>query len=180
MINFRSKIAQKVLSYFLLNPEEELYVNEMVRKFGVDSGNLVRKLLEWEKEGIFIKTKRGNLSLYKINERYSLLDEMEKIAQKKFGIEKQLKINLEKVKGLKMAFVFGSYAKNTLESESDIDLLLVGSHGALKAQKEIIKLQEEFNREINIIDMTESEFEEKRQKDDFLKEIFNNKYIQII
>lgn len=180
MLNFNSKITQKVLSYFLLNPEEELYMNEMVRKFRVDRGNLVKKLSEWEKEGILIKNKRGNLSLYKINERYSLLDEIKKIVQKKFGIEEQLKTSLNKVKGLKMAFIFGSYAKNTLESESDIDLLLVGSHSALKVQKEMVELQKEFNREINIIDMTELEFREKRQKNDFLKEVFNNKYIQII
>jgi len=47
MINFRSKnFLQKVLSYFLLNSEEEMYVNEMARKFAVDRGNLVRKLTE--------------------------------------------------------------------------------------------------------------------------------------
>jgi len=67
-----------------------------------------------------------------------------------------------------------------LEPESDIDLLLVGSHSALKVQKEIIKLQKEFDREINIIDMTETEFNKKKQKDEFLKNIFNDKYIQII
>ena len=180
MINFRSKITQKVLSYFLLNPEEEMYMNEMVRKFAVDRGNLVRKLSEWEKEGLLTKTKRGNLSLYTINKRYSLLEEMKKIAQKKFRLEEQLRNSLKKVKDLKMAFIFGSYAKDKLEPESDIDLLMIGSHSALKAQKEIIKLQKEFDREINIIDMTETEFEERRQRDEFLKDIFKNKYIQII
>jgi len=180
MINFRSKISQKVLSYFLLNSEEEMYVNEMARKFAVNRGNLVRKLAEWEKEGILIKTERGNLSLYKINKKYSLLEEMKKIAQKKFGLEEQLRKSFIKVEGLKMAFIFGSYAKDKLESESDIDLLLVGSHSSLKAQKEIIKLQEEFDRDINTIDMTETEFKEKREKDKFLKDVFNDKYIQII
>lgn len=180
MINFGSKITQKVLGYFLLNPEEEMYMNEIARKFAVDRGNLVRKLSEWEKEGILTKTKHGNLSLYKINERYPLLEEMKKIAQKTFGLEEQLRKSLKKIKGLKIAFIFGSYAKDKLESESDIDLLLVGSHSALKAQKEIIKLQKGFDREINIIDMTETEFKEKRQKDEFLKDIFNDKYIQLI
>jgi len=180
MINFRSKIAQKVLSYFLLNSEEEMYVNEMARKFAVNRGNLVRKLAEWEREGIVTKTERGNLSLYKINKKYSLLEEMKKIAQKKFGLEEQLKKVLKGVKGLKMAFIFGSYAENKLETESDIDLLLIGSHNALKVQKGIIKLQEEFDREINIVDMTEVEFKEKKQKSELVKNIFNNKYIQII
>lgn len=46
MLNFRSKITQKVLAYFLLNPQIELYLNEIAAKFDVDRGNLVKKLAE--------------------------------------------------------------------------------------------------------------------------------------
>ena len=180
IVNFRSKITQKVLSYFLLNSEEEMYVNEMTKKFGVNRGNLVKKLAEWEKEGLLVKTKRGNLSLYKVNRRYYLLKEMQQIVQKSFGLEKQLAQILQKIKGLKTALIFGSYAKNNLEPESDIDLLLIGSHKALNVQREIIKLEKEFSREINIIDMTETEFKSKKNKDEFLKNILNGKYIQIV
>jgi len=180
MINFNSKIAQKVLSYFLLNPEEELYMNEMVKKFEVDRGNLVRKLAEWEKEGILEKNKHGNLSLYKINKQYPLLEEMKKIFQKSFGLEEKLRISLGKIKGLKHVYIFGSYANDKLEQESDIDILLIGSHDSLGVQKEIIKLEKEFDREINIVDMTEAELLEKKKNNDFVKNIFNNKYIQIL
>jgi len=101
MITFRSKIAQKVLGYFLLNSEAEMYVNEMAKKFAVNRGNLVRKLAEWEKAGILAKRQQGNLSLYRINKHYSLLEEMRRIAQKSFGLEGQLKKHLKKIKGLK-------------------------------------------------------------------------------
>jgi len=180
MINFNSKITQKVLSYFLLNTDEEMYMNEMVRKFSVDRGNLVKKLAEWEKEGILNKTKRGNLSLYKINKEYFLLEEMKSISQKRFGLEKQLRTIFEKVKGLKSAYIFGSYANNKLEPESDIDILLVGSHKFFDVQMEIINLEKEINRDINIVDMTEPEFIQKRENNEFIKNIFKNKYIQII
>lgn len=180
MINFNSKITQEVLSYFLLNSDEELYLNEIARKFLVDKRNLARKLAEWEKEGILIKKEYGNLSLYKINKQYYLLEETKKIAQKSFGLEEKLKKILMKIKGLKQAFIFGSYASNNLESESDIDLLLVGSHKSFDVQREIIKLEKEIDREINIIDMTESELLEKKKNDEFVNNIFSNKYIQII
>jgi predicted nucleotidyltransferase len=180
MITFNSKITQKVLSYFLLNPDEELYMNEIVKKFGVDRGNLVRKLAEWEKEGILTKTKHGNLSLYKINKNYSLLDEMGKISQKSFGLENKLKTILSKIKGLKSAYIFGSYANSKLEPESDIDLLLIGSHKSLDTQRKLIDIEKELNREINIVDMTELEFKKKKKNNDFIKNILNNKYIQII
>jgi len=179
MINFRSQIAQKVLSYFLLNDKEEMYVNEMAGKFAVDRGNLTRKLAEWEKEGILSKSERGNLSLYKVNGNYPFLDEMKKIVQKSFGLEEQLKQALKNIKGLKTAIIFGSYAENKLNAESDIDLLLIGSHGFLEAQREMVKLQKKFGREINVVDMTEKEFKDKKD-DELLENIFNGRYIQII
>ncbi|MEW5907867.1 MAG: nucleotidyltransferase domain-containing protein [Patescibacteria group bacterium] len=179
MINFKSKITQKVLSYFFLNPEAEMYLNEMAEKFDVNRGNLTRKLAEWEKEGILIKNKKGNLSLYRINKKYPLLKEIKKIIQKTFGLENKLKQVLEKINGLKMAVIFGSYAQNKLSSESDVDLLLIGSHNFLKTQREIIKLQKQVDREINIIDMTESEFKKKRNSE-LLKNIFKNKHIRLI
>ncbi|MCG2809185.1 MAG: nucleotidyltransferase domain-containing protein [Candidatus Portnoybacteria bacterium] len=179
MINFKSKIAQRVLGYFLVNLQADMYLNEMVRKFTVDRGNLVKKLAEWEKEGILIKRKRGNLSIYKINQRYPFLSEVRSIFKKSFGIEKILREKLKCIKGIKFAIIFGSYAKDKLSAESDIDLLLVGSHDSIDATKEIIKLQKQFDREINVIDMSLEEFEEK-QNEEFLKNIFSEKHIKLI
>lgn len=179
MINFNSKIAQKVLTYFLLNPQAEMYLNEMANKFNVDRGNLTKKLAEWEREGILFKNKTGNLSIYQINKKYPLLAEIKKIAQKSFGLENELKKILKKIKGLKIAVIFGSYAQNRLGAESDIDLLLVGSHNFLKTQEEVVKLQRQFDREINVIDMTEKEFE-KKKNGELLKNVFKNKHIRLI
>lgn len=179
MINFKSIIAREVLGYFLLNPHEEMYLNEMARKFKVNRGNLTRKLAEWQKEGILIKDSKGNMSLYKINSSYPLLTEITSIFNKSIGLEKLLKEILQKIKGIKMAIIFGSYAKNQLSAESDIDLLLVGSHSALAVQEKISKLELSLGREINTIDMTEREYQQK-QEDDFLKNILNNKYIELI
>jgi len=180
MISLRSEIAQKVLAYFLLNPEEQLYINEIANKFKVDAGNLFRKLSEWEKEGLLIKNKKGNLSLYKINKDYYLLPEIQRIVQKSFGIEKRLKDIFIGEKGIKQAVIFGSYAKNKMEPESDIDVLLIGSHDSLDIQKKLHELEKDVGREVNVIDMTEGEFEKKKKENEFIKNIFNEKYIQII
>ncbi len=179
MINFNSKITQKVLSYFFLNVDAEMYLNEMARKFEVDRANLSRKLSEWEKSGILIKNKKGNLSLYKINKKYPMLSEMKIIVQKSFGIEDELTRVLKKIKGIKQAYIFGSYADNKLNVESDIDLLLIGSYDFLKAQSEIIKLQNRYDREINTVDMDENEYAQKKDGD-LIKNIFANRYIKLI
>ncbi len=181
MINFKSKITQAVLGYFFINPRAEMFLNEMARKFKVDRGNLARKLAELEREGMLLKNKKGNLSLYTVNREYSFLPELKKIFVKSFGLEYELKKRLKNIKGIKSAVIFGSYAKDELSAEGDIDLLLIGSHKALEAQGEIIKLQSKLDREINAIDMTESEFARRKQnKDEFIANIFAGKIIKII
>ena len=44
MISLRSQVVSKLLNYFFMNPHEELYINEIVQKLGVDKRNLVKKL----------------------------------------------------------------------------------------------------------------------------------------
>lgn len=179
MINFKAKITQAVLGYFFVNPQAEMYLNEMARKFKVDRGNLARKLAELEKEGILLKNKKGNLSLYTVNRAYPFLRELRRIFLKSFGLENELRRKLKSIKGIKSAIIFGSYAKDKLSAESDIDLLLVGSHKLLDAQSEIIKLQSRLDREINVIDMTEGEFHRKKNEE-FLKNALSGKIIKLI
>jgi len=72
MISLKSEITQKVLNYFFLNPQENLYVNELARKLSLDKRNLVKKIRELEKEGLLISQQRGNLKLYSININFPL------------------------------------------------------------------------------------------------------------
>jgi predicted nucleotidyltransferase len=181
MINFYSKITQQVLSYLLLNPQAELYLNEMAVRFGVDRGNLVKKLAEWKREGIVQKRKRGNLSLYRANTKYPLYKELRAITEKQFGLEDALHSALKQVAGVKQAYVFGSYAKNTMDAESDVDVLLIGSHKAVDVQRLMAQIQKKFDREINLVDMTEQEFNKrKKSRDPFIKSIFEGKIIKLL
>lgn len=181
MLNLKSQIAIKVLGYFFLNHNQEKYTNELARILNVDAGNLDRKLKELEKEGILRSEMRGNQRYYFLNKDYPFLRETKKLYSAKYGLVTELKSKLSKLKGLVEAYIFGSYAKGNLGSESDIDLLLVGDHSSLEAKRAIIDLQSMYQREFNIVDMELNEFEaRKKGGDEFLKEIFRNKIIRII
>lgn len=181
MFEFRSKITIKVLRYFLLNRKESRYVNELANFLQVDPGNLFRKLKELEGEGILISEVRGNQRYFKLNKKYPLLSELDHLFRAKYGIEEALKKKLSKLKGLQAGYIFGSFAKNTIQQESDIDLLLVGNHSSLEAKKLISPLSKELQREINIVDFSPAEFEKRKKRgDEFLKNIFSGKKIKII
>jgi predicted nucleotidyltransferase len=181
MISLRSKITRKLLSYLFLNPDLSLYLNELQKKLGLDKRNLVKKLNELEKEGVLTSETKGRLRLYSINKKYPLYEEYRNIFRKTMGIEKTLKKILTEIKGVKAAYIYGSYAANKMEEHSDIDVLVVGCHKILPLQKKIISLQKELDREINAVNIDEGEFNERlKKKDPFICGIVNGKNIKVI
>lgn len=181
MISLKSSITQKLLSYFFLNKTKEFYVNELARLLKVDPKNLDKKLKELEREGLFKSEFKGMQKYYSLNQSFPLLEAYEQIINKTIGLEYQLKNALTGVNGPEEAYVFGSYASDKLGVLSDIDLLIIGSHKALDAEKVISPLRESLGRDVNIIDMTRKEFEKRKQKKDpLIKDVFSKPIIKII
>lgn len=181
MFNLKSKITEKLFGYYFLNSAARHYLNELAKILEVDPGNLDRKLKELEKEGIFFSKKEGNLRYYFLNKNYQLLSELKKLYNIKYGLEKKLASRLKGIKGLEEAYIFGSYAKDKFAAESDIDILLIGGHSSLEAVKIISEMEKEYRREFNIVDMAREEFKKrKKNRDEFIKNIFAGKIIKII
>lgn len=170
MVSLKSKITLLVLNYFFLNPQAKKYTNELARLLRVDPKNLDRKLKELEKEGLLKSEFSGKQRYFFLNRRYLLLKEYKKIILKTVGFEKKLAEKLAVLPGLADAYIFGSYVKDKMDAVSDIDILLVGSHSPIEAQRLILPFQKEIQREINIIDMSKKEFAvKKKSRQGFLK-----------
>lgn len=181
MFNLNSKIATKTLRYFFINPSKKNYINELARILESDPGNLSRKLQELENEGILISEFSGKQRYYFINKKYPLLKEVKKAFELKYGLGDLIANSLKKIKGIKEAYIFGSYAKGDFEAESDIDVLIIGDHSVMEATKALLPVQERIRREINVVDLTEKEFaKRKKNKDEFMANIFNGKAIKIL
>ena len=180
MISLRSKITKEVLADMFLRPSESFYVNEMARKHGLDSGNLTRKLHELESEGILKSETRGRERYYSLNKSYSLLDEYRRIVLKTVGVEASLKTVLESVPGIKHAYIFGSYAANNMDSNSDIDVLAVGEHRALDLQAKIAQAQKKLSREVNVTNLSSNEYEVKKKSDHFIRNIEKGSKVVLI
>lgn len=181
MFNIKSKITIKVLGYFFLNEKAKKYQSELSRILEVDLGNLDKKLKELEKEGILLSESSGKERYYFLNKDYPLLKEIKKIFDFKYGLKTKLYEILKNIQGLKEAYIFGSYSKGNFEEGSDIDILLIGNQSSIKTKSKILELQNQSQREFNIIDLTEQEYlKRKKNKDEFIENIFSEKYIKII
>ena len=181
MISLRSKVTIKLLDYYFLNPEAEVYINELARILDLDPKNTETKLKELEKEGLFKSEFRGKQRYFFLAKDNPVLEHYRQIFLKTYGIEKRLKDMISNIKGLKYAYIFGSYASNKMDSSSDIDILAIGSHSVLELQRIIAKLQKDTGREFNVMNLSLKEFEaKKKNKEPFLNSVFKTKTIRLI
>ena len=181
MISLRSEVTKKILNYFFINPHAKHYINELARILNQDPKNVDRKLKYLEKNGLLKSDFLGKQRYFRLSQEYPLLKEYRKIILASIGIEQILKKILAQDKQIKEAYIFGSYAKNNMDASSDIDLLIIGNHSPISLRKKINKIQEEINREINIINLSEQEFKTKRKKKNpFIVNIFSEKIIKLL
>ncbi len=181
MISLKSKIARKILTLFFLNKGERFYINELAKTIKEDPSNVYKKLFQLKEEKIILDEFQGKERFFFLNKKYPLLKEYKKIVLKGLGFETTLREKLRKIKSIKAAYLFGSYAKGKLSTESDIDLLVVGDFKTIELQKALLEIQKFIGKEINSVEMSEKEFNKrKKEKDGFLTDVFSQKYIKIL
>ena len=180
MFNNNSQIVIKVLGYFFMNAEANKHLHDLAKILKIDASNLSKKLKVLESEKVLRSNMEGNRRIYSLNKEFPLLSEYKKIFIYKYGFENRIKKELEKIKGIQQAYIFGSYLRNDFSEDSDIDLLLVGDHSSIEVIKTLSVLENDYGREINVVNYSQKEFIAKKHKDDFLKNVLSNKYLKIL
>ena len=122
----KSKTREKILQLFFLDTTKRYYLRELERILNISVGNSRRELLSLEKTGLFKREKAGNQVYYSVNKETPIFEEFSRIVFKTIGVGGVIKNALRKIKGIKLAFIFGSYAKRKEDSLSDIDLMVIG------------------------------------------------------
>lgn len=166
-----SKIRRQILKQFLSQPEEKYYLRQLSVILKVSVGTLHRELNRMEKSGILFSEHLGNLRLFQANKFSPVFHELKQIIFKTEGIKGALEEALKEVKGIKAAFIYGSFARNEEKAHSDIDLFLVGQISEDQLILKISKLENEFQREINYTIYSLKEFKAKKTMSSFIQEV---------
>jgi len=121
-----TKTQQRVLGVLFGQPERSFYASELIRDAGTGSGAAQRELARLEASGLTVTRRIGHQKHYQANAASPLYSELRNIVLKTVGLAEPLRDALKPVSSaIRAAFVYGSVAKATDRSASDIDLMII-------------------------------------------------------
>lgn len=140
----------RVLSVLLLHPDTALHARELARRIGGLPGSTSRELVKLADAGILLRQQIGNQVHYRANRDCPVFVDLAGLLRKTSGIATVLTDALVPLAGhIHCALVFGSVARGTETTHSDVDVLVLGDIGFAEVIAALHPAQEEIQREIN-------------------------------
>lgn len=170
---FTSHARVEVLKLFFLSSSSRHYMREIATLTNQPIRAVQRELARLEEAEILQSTKEGNRKYFQANRGSPVFSELRSLLVKTAGLGNTIKRALLEKPGLiKVAFLFGSFARGTESSTSDIDLMIIGSISSRELSRLLTPAKEILGREINPIIMHAHELREKvTQEDPFVQSI---------
>lgn len=193
---FGSKTRVKILKLFLVHPLEKYYIRQLSRDLKLQLNSVRRELENLENFGILTsdaKDINGETALedkkepaagqekkyYRANPNFVLFDEIKALIVKaQILYEKDFVRKLQAIGKIKLLVLTGIFVNN---SNSLIDILLVGKINKIKLVKLIKELEIELGKEINFTVFYPQEFKYRRDITDiFLYGILEGRKLIVI
>ncbi len=174
--NIRAEIFRNLFGI----EKQSLHLREIERRTGFAVGTVQQEIKKLQRLDIITRIKDGNRINYKANTNHPLYPEIRNLVLKNSGLADVLKTALSTEAKIKIAFVFGSFARKEEKAASDVDLMVIGDIGLRKLTGLLMEASEKLGREINPYRLTEIEFiKRKKEKDHFLQQVLESPKIFI-
>lgn len=181
MLDLHSRTRQRLLQYYFTNPTARHHLRELAKRLEVDASNLSKELRRLEIEGLFRSETSGRQKYFFLNRQYPLFREVRSIIEKTVGAGPAIARGLKDVAGIEQALLYGSFARNLQDANSDIDVLLIGRPSGTELAQVVQRLERQLGREISYTVLTPEELESRRKrKDAFVEDIWRNERIALI
>jgi len=158
---FKSHATVKILN--LLFFSKPLHIRDIARRTGITPIYVKKELETIGKLGLVLNTRVGNLSIWEINKRSPIAEDLKRIFLKTEGLGARLASIFKKF-SVKYALIYGSFAKGTEKPDSDIDVLVIGDVDYDELARAMAKAEDELGREINYIQWSEKDFKKKARQ----------------
>jgi DNA-binding transcriptional ArsR family regulator len=166
---FSSQTRVKLLSTFLLHPEEEYFIRELTRLLNEQINSIRRELENLRRIGLVKARHKNRKKYYRIDTEFVLYGDLRNLFSKAVQGESPFVTSLKNLPGVKLVLLAG----NLTGTESKVDLLLVGD--LKKEVLEALLAQDPSMKFVKYSIFPEADFLYRLSlKDRFVQEILND------
>ncbi|TSC57279.1 MAG: hypothetical protein Greene041619_1247 [Candidatus Peregrinibacteria bacterium Greene0416_19] len=166
---FSSQTRVKLLSTFLLHPEQEYFIRELTRLLGEQINSIRRELENLRRIGLVKSRHKNRKKYYHVDMDFVFFAELRNMFSKEIQAESPVVASLKKLSGVSLVVLAGTFTG----TESKVDLLIVGS--VKKEVLEALLLQEQNLKNVKYSIFPQPDFLYRLSlKDRFIQEIVND------
>lgn len=179
---FTSQAREEVLRVLLLNPAGRHYLREIATLTRQPVRAIQRELARLQEAGLVERSRQGNRTYYQANRESPVFTELKALFVKTAGLGGLIRKNLlERQVSIRVAFLFGSFARGEEGPTSDVDLLVVGDITGRALARLLGPARHNLGREINPVVFGAAEFRARNsRKDAFVARILREPKIFLI
>lgn len=177
-----SKSRVEILTWFYTHPGERFHYLQLVGLLKSAKRSIQLELKRLEEAGLLCSRKQANVRFYWVNQEHTLYPPLKEIVFKTTGLADVLKDSLGPlVSHVKVAFIYGSVAKNLESAASDIDVMVIGDVDVDELHTAISRAEALLDREVNFTVFDEDDFKKQlARKKAFLTDVLAGSKIFLI
>jgi DNA-binding transcriptional ArsR family regulator len=171
-----------ILAQLYGRPDRRYYVREIARAAGTSPSSLQRDLAALAQAGVIERHEDGRQVYYQANANCPIFDELKGIVTKTFGVANFVREVLRPhEKHIRVAFIYGSVAKGTEASGSDVDLFVVGDLAPSELSIDLDKITSDLRRRVSLTSYSLDEFVQmQREQNSFVTRVLDGPVIWLI
>lgn len=170
---FSSRVKAELFRILFGTDGVELHVREIARRSKLNDATVRQEIRRLTEMSLVASRRDGNRVYVRANKNNPLYSDLHGLVQKTSGMNEVLKAALG-TQDIRVAFVFGSLASGKENTESDVDLMLIGDISLRQTVKRLGNVAQQLGRELNPHVLTPKEFASKRKSGDhFVTTVLN-------
>lgn len=164
---FSSKARIKLLTVFLLNPDEEYFIRELTRKLDEQINSIRRELDNLKKIGLLKSRVKNRKKYYFCNKDFVIFNELRDIILKAMNNDGDLIRKIGKIGEIELLILSGVF----VGMQSQVDLLIVGDLDKEKLQG-LLAEHSKSGKDLKFTSMTKRDFLYRLEmKDKFIRDL---------
>jgi len=153
---------RRILALLFGHSDQTYHLRQVVRETGLSPGGVHRELGQLAQAGIVTRTRQGRQVYFQANSASPIYAELKSLLVKTIGVAEVLREALQGLADrIRVAFVYGSFARGDEHRGSDVDVMMVGKVSFSDVSDALTLPQRTLGREVNPVVYSELEFRHK-------------------